>query len=55
MVLLIIPDWRRDYLGHIKHLAHALSVLDDAHIERFMNASPEIVYVFIKNVGMFLL
>ena len=52
MVLLIINDVRREYIGNYKHLTHTFGSLEDAHLEGFLNVINDILDMFIKHVAM---
>ena len=55
MLLIILPDKRRDCLGHFKRLTHTFIILNDTHIEMFLNIFPDIVNMFIERIAMILL
>ena len=54
VVLLILPDRRREKLGRLKRLELALSILKDSHIEIFINIIFDIINVLFIHSAMIL-
>ena len=50
MLLLTIPDRRRDQLGHFKHFMHVFSIIEDSYLEGFLDFIHDIVNMFIEKV-----
>ena len=48
MVLLNIPDWRREVLTHIKHFMHTFSTLEYSHFIGILYVIIDIKDVFIE-------
>ena len=54
VVLLILPDRRREKICRLKRLELALSILKDSHIERFLNIISDIVNILFIQIAMLL-